>query len=318
MTPCSAISEVTQGGLAGQSCEGPEYETLYALGSNCVVDDTAALIVAQRVCDDWGLDTISTGVAISFAMECYQRGLITKKDSDGLELKFGDAQTMLKMVDLIAQREGLGDLLGQGVKKASKEIGRGSSFFAIHGKGLELGGYECRPYWGQALQFTFSPRGGCHHDMGLPARAEMAMGTGKELKGKGQFVKALALTSTVYDSGVLCTFSKMVLGLDNPRRLISAIWGQEVSNEELKLIAERILTLERAIITRFGVRRKDDLLPERFTKEGYPDQAHLGSVVPLEELKDQFYKAMGWDVDTGVPTAQKLKELGLDFVTLDG
>lgn len=315
ITPCSIFSQVSEGPWTGHSCEGPEYETIYALGSNCCVGDGAALIAAQGVCDDWGLDTISAGVAISFAMECFEKGLITKEDTGGLELSFGNAGAMLKMVEMIALRQGLGNLLAEGVKAAAREIGRDSAFFAIHGKGLELGGYECRISFGQALQFALSPRGGCHHDLGLPARMEMYQGTGTEIKGKGNLLRQTALGSTVFDSSVLCTFSRAVLGLESPSRLISAIWGQELSQDDLRRIADRILCLERAINARFGVRRADDTLPGRMVKEGYPEEGpKQGLVVPLEELKDEFYSAFGWDLGTGLPSLAKLNELGLNYV----
>ncbi|MEE8449596.1 MAG: aldehyde ferredoxin oxidoreductase family protein [Thermodesulfobacteriota bacterium] len=314
LTPCSTYSRVEEGPWTGEDCEGPEYESIYALGSSCLVDDPRALVAAQGRCDDWGLDTMSTGLSISFAMECFEKGLITTKDTDGVELTFGNAQAMLRMVDMIARREGFGALLAEGTKVAAQKIGQGSDFFAMHGKGMEFGGYECRTSFGQALQCALGPRGGCHHDLGLPAWAEMNQGTGTEIAGKGALLKETAARRVIFDSAILCTFTIQVLGLETTARLISAIWGKDLDVSGLKVIAERTINLERAINVRFGVTREDDRLPGRLLSQGYPEGPKKGTVVPLEELKDECYAAFGWDLKTAAPTESKLKELGLDEV----
>lgn len=311
LTPCSAYSRVEEGALMGEECEGPEYESIYALGTNCLVDDPRALVAASGRCDDWGLDTMSTGLTISFAMDCFERGLITTKDTDGMELSFGNAGSMLKMIDMIARRQGFGRLLAEGAKLAADKIGQGSDFFAMHGKGMEFGGYECRTAFGQALQSALGSRGGCHHDLGLPARTEINQGTRTEIAGKGALIKETAAGRVIFDSAVLCTFTIQVLGLETAARLISAVWGKELAVDDLKIIAERAVNLERAINVRFGVRREDDRLPGRLLHEGFPEGPHKGTVVPLEELKDEFYAAFGWDLKTGAPTESTLNQLGL-------
>lgn len=310
--PCSHRDVVREGEYAGTVVDGPEYDTIYAFGSNCGVDRYDAVMAAEKLCDEYGMDTISTGVAVGFAMECYERGLLKGEQAKDLKLYFGNHRDMIELVRRIGERQGLGELLGEGVMRAAAEIGRGSEAFAMHGKGLELGGYECRGAKGQAIQYSVGPRGGCHHDLGLPARQETIAGKGAEMTGKGDLTRRLALSRVVFDSAVLCTFSRSVYKEEIVARALSAITGEEYTESRLLEIAERVLNLERALQARDGLTRAADRLPDRLLKEKLADGPSAGEVVDLEPLKDDFYRAMGWDRDTGRPSAETLRRFGLE------
>ncbi|MBI3016048.1 MAG: aldehyde ferredoxin oxidoreductase family protein [Candidatus Tectomicrobia bacterium] len=312
--PCSHHDVVKEGEYAGTVVEGPEYDTIYSFGSNCGVDRFDAIMAAEKLCDEYGMDTISTGVAISFAMECYERGILKEHDADGLRLYFGNHREMVEMVRRIGERQGLGELLGEGVMRAAAKIGQGSQAFAMHGKGLELGGYECRGAKGQAIQYSVGTRGGCHHDLGLPARTETVGGKGAEMAGKGDLTRRLALSRIVFDSAVLCTFSRSVYSEEVVARALTAITGEKYTAEGLLEIGERVLNLERALQVRDGLTRAGDRLPDRLLKEKLPDGPSAGEVINLEPLKDDFYRAMGWDLETGKPAAGTLRKFGLDQV----
>ncbi|HLB29070.1 MAG TPA: aldehyde ferredoxin oxidoreductase C-terminal domain-containing protein, partial [Dehalococcoidia bacterium] len=308
-SPCSHVSRIESGPYRGARTEGPEYETYYAMGSNCGVDRVDAIVAAEEICDQYGLDTMSVGLAIGFAMECYERGLLSSEDAEELDLRFGNHAAMVEMTRRIAEGQGLGRLLGQGVRAASREI-PGSEEFAMHMKGLEPGGYECRGLNGQALEFALSPRGGCHHALGLPARVEGMKGTGWETAGKGQLLKKGAVDRILYDCAILCTFPLAILGRDILPPLLQASRGQSYSQEDLQKVGMRVLTVERLFNLREGLGRRDDTLPGRLLREPMADGPNAGRAVDLEPLLDDAYAAMGWDAE-GRPTAATLDELGL-------
>jgi aldehyde:ferredoxin oxidoreductase len=312
LTPCAHFVEMMDGQWKGSKIEGPEYETLYSFGSDCGVDDFGAIVAAAQICDEYGIDTISCGATVAFAMECYEKGLISNKDTGGLDLRFGNSEALVKVVEMIANSEGIGVLLGAGTLEASKTI-PGSSGFAMHCKGMEFGGYECRGMWGQALQFALSSRGGCHHAYGLPARTPADTENGTKLAGKGNVVKGAACGRILYDSAVMCSFGRITIGPDNVlfAKIINAITGKSYIVEDLMKIGFRVMTLERMFNAREGLLRKDDYLPRRFVEEPLPDGPRKGSVVPMEELLDEGYQALGWDKATGIPLKETLAALSL-------
>ena len=187
LTPGCRDVEVKEGPYQGAHSD-IEWETIYAFGSQCGVDKMEAIIAAGQICDEFGSDTMSTGMTIGFAMECFEKGLIGSKDTDGVELRFGNDAAMVTMLQKIANQEGFGKELARGTKRLSELI-KGSEPFAMHAKGLELGGYECRGFNGQALQFAISTVGGSHHAYGIPARQEIPDGSGLNVEGKGEYVK---------------------------------------------------------------------------------------------------------------------------------
>lgn len=309
-SPCSHKTRIRGGHYEGFASEGPEYETIYSFGSNCGVDRFDAIVAAEALCDRYGLDTMSVGVAVGFGMECYEKGLIGKDDLGGADLRFGNHEAMVEMVRQIGENTGFGKVLGRGVREASGLI-PGSGHFAMHSKGLELGGLECRGAWGQALEYVLSSRGGCHHALGRPALDEAQKGTGTRVEGKGELIKRLATDRILYDCAVLCTFTRKVLGLDVLAGLVNSIRGSDTTVDEFKITALRVLNLERLFNVREGVDRSLDVLPGRLTGDPLPDGPNMGARVPLGELLDEGYNTFGWDVKTGVPLAETLEELGL-------
>jgi aldehyde:ferredoxin oxidoreductase len=309
--PCAHLIRIGEGPYEGVHCDGPEYETIYAFGSQCGCARFDAVVAAGQICDEYGIDTMTAGVAIGFAMECFERGLISEKDTDGINLRFGDDDAMIAMLRKIVKKEGIGKLLAEGTRYASRHI-PGSEGFAMHAKGMEFGGYECRNSWGQALQFAVNARGGCHHGYGLPARMEHVKGLGTQLEGKGQMVKNAAARRILCDSAMLCTFSYPKIYNDETMAvLFSSLIGREITTADVLKIGERVQTMERLYNAREGLTRNDDQLPSRLTAEPKPDGPGKGSVVPLEALKDDYYRAMGWDVATGLPGKEICRELGI-------
>ena len=289
-----------------------EWEAVYAFGSQCGVDKMEAVIAASQLCDEFGIDNMTAGLTIGFAMECFEKGLIGLKDTDGIELRFGNDAAMMAALKKLVTLEGFGRQLAKGTKRLSEEI-KGSEGFAMHAKGMEFGGYECRGLNGQALQFAISARGGCHHAYGLPARAETMDGTRLNVEGKGEQVKHAAIGRILGDSLILCTFPGPMYTREMQADALSSLFTQPWSVAELNEAGERVMCKERLFNMREGLTRKDDTLPDRLLKEPKPDGPTKGAVVPLEELKDKFYAAMGYDMTTGNPSAEVLKRLGIEL-----
>lgn len=311
---CSKVMKVTEGPHAGATCEGPEYETLYALGSNIGIGDPEFVIAANSLCDELGLDTISCGVVLGFAMECFEKGILTESDLNGRPLTFGDQRGALMLIEDIAHRRGIGDLLAEGTRRASERIGQGSEAFAMHVKGMEMGGYDPRGLKGQAITFAAGNRGGCHHSIGLVGRAEVENGTRLQLQGKGEFVRKAARARIIQDSTTNCTFAfPVTFDVDLWTRLHAACTGMHRTSGELVDCADRINTLERLFNLREGFSHLDDRLPARLMTEPLPDGPASGEVVSAEQLNEllgQYYSAMGWDAH-GRPDCETLDRLGL-------
>jgi len=311
-SPCSHIAEIHSGPYAGARCDGPEYETFYAMGTNLGIDDFAAIVAAEHLCDRYGLDTMSAGVSIGFAMECFEKGILTKNDTDGIEMRFGSADALVKAVEKIGRNEGFGSFLALGTKRMAEKIGKGTDVFAMHAKGMEFGGYDCRGYNGQALQYALSSRGGCHHTLGLPCRVEMVQNNGQSLENKGKMLKSGAIQRIMYDSALTCSFARYIIGDDGIPPLIAAITGDPFTMDDFQEVGERVLNLERMFNVAEGITRKDDQLPRRLLEEPMFEGPNKGAVVPLEPLLDDAYLTLGWDKVTGIPKPETLKRLGLE------
>ncbi len=310
-TPGTREVKVKEGPYKGAHSD-IEWETIYAFGSGCGVDRMEAIIAASQICDEFGIDTMSAGITIGFAMECFERGLIGLKDTDGIRLRFGDDTAMIAMLRRIVSQEGFGKKLAEGTKRLSEQI-KGSEAFAMHVKGLELGGYECRGLNGQALQFAINTRGGCHHTYGLQARVETADGTRLDVEGKGERVKDVAISSMLYDSLIFCVFAgPRILSKEMIAETVSSLSEEKWSVSDLNNVGERIMCQERLFNMREGITREDDTLPIRLLQEPKRDGPTRGVVVPLEELKDEFYKAMGYDLSTGNPTDASIDKLEIE------
>jgi len=310
---------------------GPEYESVAALGPLCLVGNLNVVCKANELCNKYTLDTISTGVVVAFAMECYEKGLLTKKDTDGLDLTWGNHEAELQLIEKIVRREGIGDLLAQGVARAAKKIGRGAEKFALTIKGQELPMHEPRGKKGLGLSYAVSNRGACHlqmidHDDAwqVPENMVPEVGLVKPANpldtsiDKVRLVKAAEDWKATVDSLVMCIYSSFPAGPkpDVVSGIVNSVTGWNITLAELARIGERIFNLCRAFNVREGFSRKDDALPERLS-EPLPDGQYKGQRVSPEELQsmlDNYYEIRGWDEKTGIPMAHKLKELGLDFV----
>ncbi|MBI2184510.1 MAG: aldehyde ferredoxin oxidoreductase family protein [Thaumarchaeota archaeon] len=311
---CTHVESVKTGPYASSSA-CPEYETLCSLGGNCMVDTPEPIIAIEMLCDDLGLDSISLGVALSFVMECCEKGLLKK--SSFMDIQFGDHATMLKLTKMAAYREGPGAALSDGTKILSQEIGQGSERFAMHAKGLELGGYDPRGSKGQGLVFAIGNRGGCHHANGMAFAKELRAGNRFTCEGKGRMVSELASHRIIFDSIVLCAFVSDAISLKEIAKLLTYVTGINYDNDVLLQIGQRINTLERAFNVQEGIRKDLDTLPARLLEEPLPDGMAKGQVLKFEELesmKEEYYACLGWDPRTGIPTQECLERLGMTDV----
>jgi len=330
---CKRAVEVQSGPYA-TSCiyGGPEYETLGSLGSLLCIDDLAAIAKGNELCNRYTLDTISAGVAIGFAMECYENGLLTKEDTEGIEFRFGNAEAMIKGLEWIAFRKNrLGDMLAEGVKSAAAQIGRGAEKFALHVKGQELPMHDPRGKTGQGLSFAVSPTGADHieapHDTPFGAAGPM-MGRIAPLgllepipprdlgPQKVRNYTYLQFVWSLYNSLGVCNFAAgpvWALPLNRLVEVVNAVTGWETSLWELLKAGERAVTMARVFNLREGFGRKDDTLPDRLFEplESGPLQGKGIDRKEFQETLSLFYEAMGWDSREGIPTKGKLAELNL-------
>jgi aldehyde:ferredoxin oxidoreductase len=313
---CEHVALVSEGEYKGTPCR-VEYQPTYAFGSCCGVDRLDAIVKSVEQCDLYGLDAISTGVTIAFAMECFERGILSANETEGLELKFGNAEAMIEMIKRMATRSNLGDVLADGVKRASERIGKGSEEFAMHIKGVEMTGYDIRGLKTAALGYAVSRRGACHlrhgaYDPDVKGRVDRF----KAERGRGKMVVDLEDLYCVIDSLILCKFSRGIWNgpYEDMARIYSLVTGMPVEASELRRAGERISNLGRLYNLREGLRRSDDTVPPRVMSLPIPDGVAEGSRVTRKELDlllDDYYEARGWTRD-GVPKPEKLRELGLE------
>jgi len=323
---CSQLKLAKTGPYAGTLAEGPEYETFYSFGGETGVDNIDAIIAADRLSDELGLDTISAGVAIGFAMELYEKGIISKKDTGGLELNFGNHEAMVALLRMMAYREGIGDLLADGTRVAAKKIGKGSEKYAMHVKGLELPAYDVRGAKAHGLNYaTAYP--GADHNRGYAFQEIFGIPVPKAVdrfavEGKGELTKWNQDTRAVTcDCATMCAFlldmAVPAIATQNTANLMEAVTGLKFTAEQVYQVGERLNNLARAFNLREGFTRADDTLPERLMTEPLKAGASKGHFISKDDLKqmlDEYYTARGWDVATGAPTRKKLVELGLEYV----
>jgi len=311
---CEHIAEVREGPFKGAIAR-VEYEPTMAFGPYCGVDRLDAVIKAIEYCNLYGVDAISTGIVVGFGMECYERELITKEDTGGLELEFGNGEAMVEMVKKIALRKDVGDVLAEGVKRASEKIGRGSEHFAMHIKGVEVTGYELRGLKTCALGYAVSRRGADHQRHGsygwdLGGKVDRF----KADKGRGKLVMGDEDVYCIFDSMILCKFTRGIWDFDLIAKVYSLVTGIPMTGAELLKAGERMSNLARLYNVREGLTRKGDTLPPRIMKDPIPSGVAKGSYVNQEDLDillDGYYEARGWTKE-GVPKKEKLKELGLE------
>ena len=329
---CGRYAGVEEGPWATPPQEGPEYETINMLGSLCGNNDLASIIRANHLCNNLGMDTISTGSVIAFAMECFERGILTKKDLGGRALHWGDSDGILRLLKQIAYREGIGGLLADGVRSAAARLG--AEEFALHVKGLELPAHEPR---GESailgLQYAVSHRGACHmhpnwastwdagkfesglREFGLPwPPADKFAETGHQ---KGTAYRFVVLQGDIAEILGCCIFhswgaADQCLTPQLYGEMLRSLTGRAVTNEGLMLAAERSWNLKRCFNVREGQTRRDDRLPRRMF-EPLPDGPNKGRQIKnLEGMLDEYYDAMGWDREAGIPTKETLRRLDLE------
>lgn len=313
----------------------PEYESTAALSTLCMNDNLVATLKAIELCNKYGMDTMSAGVIIAFAMECYEKGLITKKDTDGLDLTWGNHESIVKLVEQMARREGIGNLLAEGSRKAAEKLGGGAEEFAMHVKGMEFPLHDARGMKGHGLGIATSNRGACHlqvetddmyegqlaPDIGIdkktfPKEHRDRLYAGPE---KVKIVKIIGDLFATFDSLVICKWTTYPCGGYKTQTLadvVAVATGWNFTIDELMKTGERIINLCRAFNVREGITRKDDKLPKRFS-EPLPEGPYKGEAFSEDVFKrmlTQLYKLRGWDEKTGAPTRKKLEELELGYV----
>jgi aldehyde:ferredoxin oxidoreductase len=326
-TRCGQVHHVRFGPFAGEWSEGPEYESVWALGPEVGVVDPAAIIAADHLCDRMGLDTISTGVSIGFLFELAQRGLVGSAEATGLlppestadlDLTWGASDTVLELIRRIAYREGVGDLLAEGTRRAAETLGGDASHYAMHVKGLELPAYDPRGAKAHGIGYAVSNIGGSH----MYGYARQEISAYKEPRpldaqtdtGKGDVIAYNQIRKAIEETLILCNFADTAMDLPFLAAALRTATGiDELGDlDHLWLLGERIVTLERQFNVREGFSRKDDVLPDRMLTEPLVDAGpNTGELIrEPDALLDEYYAALGYDQD-GRPRLATLARLGL-------
>jgi len=328
---CGRICEVKEGPYKTPEHEGGEYETITVFTSFMLNEDMDIAVHCGYLCNKWGIDTISTGAIISFAMECFENGILSESDVEGMDLSWGNSAMLPVLIEKIVFRQGIGDLLANGVQKAAQKLGKGSQEFAIHVKGLEGPGHDPRSGKTLGIAYGTANRGMCHihplegmaYDRGKMDWGMQAHGVRDpeqidrwDERGKGRDCALLQRGLILPD--ILCTCKFMsYAGLDPEHwaRLLSATTGWDMDADELVLVGERVHNVQRLFNIREGLRRKDDILPKRLLQ--VPEFGSYKNnkdcvIKDYNLLLDEYYQACGWDIDTGIPGRKKIEELGLD------
>jgi len=305
----------------GGEYDRPEYETVAAFGPMCLNNDVATVINANDICNHYGIDTISTGNVIAFAMECYERGIITKQDTDGIELTWGNGQAIVAMVEMVAKREGFGAILADGVKRAAERIGRGAEEWAIHVGGQELGYHDPRQIPSRGTAYICDPTPGRHTTFLVARLLEAGPLPGpypefwkprveyRDYGHKSVIYNRCATYEQVLASAGMCKFLIFQPGL-RLIEFISAVTGWDFSLAETQVTGERIQTMRQLFNIREGIDPKHFRLPQRVSQPATMGP-YKDAPLDFDLLRRQYYEAMGWDVDTGYPKKAKLDELGL-------
>lgn len=298
----------------GTECGGPEYETLWSFGPDCDVYDLNAVDVANMLCNEYGLDTISVGATIAAAMELYQRGFIKDEEimADGVSLKWGDADAMVAWTKKIGLREGFGDKMADGSYRLCDSYGVPEYSMTV--KKQELPAYDPRAVQGHGITYAVNNRGGCHikgymispEILGYPEKLDRFAD-----EGKAAYAKVFHDLTAVIDSLGLCIFTTFGLGLPDFVDMYNAVVGEEHDNESLLRAGDRIWTLEKLFNLKAGFTKDDDTLPKRLLEDPIENGPSKGNVHHLKKLLPEYYSVRGWD-ENGIPTDETLTALGLE------
>ncbi|MHA1209457.1 MAG: aldehyde ferredoxin oxidoreductase family protein [Candidatus Freyarchaeota archaeon] len=306
---CGRVTEVKAGKYKSAG-EGPEYETIWAFGSQCGISDLEAIAKANYLCNELGLDTISMGSTIGCAMELYEKGKVSK-DAAGRELNWGDPDVIVELTEKAGKREGFGDDLAEGSLRLAEKYGAPEISMSV--KGQELPAYDPRGAQGQGLQYATTNRGGCHvrgymispEILGIPEKLDRF-----SIEGKEVWVKNFQDLTAVIDSSGMCLFTSFALGAQEYAALLASATGIDWTGDELMVIGDRIWNVERLFNIKAGFTAEDDTLPPRLLKEPMPEGPSKGYVVQLDKMLPKYYEVRGWDAN-GVPTKEKLEQLGI-------
>ncbi len=291
---------------------GPEYETIWAFGSDCGVKDLEAIIEANHWCNQYGIDTITAGATLAAAMELKEKGYLEDVDFEGQPLDFGNAEAMVYWLHKMGKREGFGDKMADGSLVLCKSYGREDLSMTV--KGLEIPAYDPRGVQGHGLTYATSNRGGCHvrgymispEILGLPDKLDRM-----ELQDKPLWVKIFQDLTAFIDSSGLCLFTSFALGADDYANIYNAVVGTEWTGDDVLKAGERIYNIERQFNLAAGFTASDDTLPERLLKVPMPEGPTKGHVHQLDKLLPEYYQLRGWN-EMGIPTQERLVELGLE------
>ena len=290
--------------------EGPEYENAWSLGADCGIDDFDAILKSNTLCNDLGLDPISLGATVAAAMELYEKGILTEEQT-GMPLPFGSGEALVALTEATALRQGFGDELAEGSKRMCDKFGEPDAFMGV--KGQEFPAYDPRAIQGMGLGYATSNRGACHL-RAYTVSAEVLAAEPEDpraTEGKADLVTAFQNVSTAVDATGLCLFVTFGTTLESIRPILVAATGQELSDDELTQVGERIWNLERIWNNRAGLTATDDMLPKRMLEDAIPAGPAAGEVNRLAEMLPEYYRVRGWSAE-GEPSAEKLAELGID------
>ena len=328
---CGRGTEIREGKWHGHRGEGPEYETTDTLGPMCGISDINTITMANYRCNELGLDTISAGSTIAFAMECFSKGILTSEQTEGLEINFGDGDLLVNLIEKIAFRDGIGDWLAEGSRFLSRQLGQGSEQFAMQVKGLELPAYDPRAAKITGIGYVTANRGGDHMTGYIqgPTFFDIPFLIVEESSIRDPFVAnpaEIPILVDMEDALTLmdciggCKFMGIQLTCEDILELFTATTGMEFTVEEFRRCGERVYNLERVMCVYDGVTRQQDTLPGRLLYEPLPDGPAQGMVIDpatLEMMKDAYYERRGWDCLKGIPSPEKLSELGLEELATD-
>jgi len=316
---CKRNVKVDEGPYQMETGAGPEYETMGAFGTMCMISDQAAVNKLNELCNRFGLDTISCGCTAAFAIDCYEAGILTDADTDGLKLNWGNADAVIELVKKIAARDGIGDLLAEGSRAAARKIGKGAPDLTSEVKGLEAPMHDPRAFHGLGLAYAMSIRGACHLShadlfveqggVGIPEAGVEGPFVGQSSEGKASLVFATENLGAILQSMGLCVFGAASLDLGDMANMLNATTGHGYTKEELLKIGEKLWLLKRAINNMMGVTVEDDKLPKKIltpTQEG----GQAGSVPDIEMMMKEYYDIRGLDM-MGIVKKEKLTEVGL-------
>jgi aldehyde:ferredoxin oxidoreductase len=316
---CDRYCYIKDGEYAGTYVGGPEYYTMLSFGSRLGNSDLPTILKANDLCNRYGLDTGSTGGIIAFAMECYEKGLLTKEMADGLDLAWGNTKSIIALVEKIAKRQGFGEILAQGFKKSVEYIGEESKRFAINIKGMDPPTLDPRALKVYNFRYAVASRGGDHLRISVHAAYELDKLPVDEAARRLRFWQKIVTIPdimgvckfpyTFYSEGPEVTFKKV---LELVPAAIKAITGIEIDGDKLLKVSERVELIERSVNIRYGLKPSDDDLPERFKKEPMPSGPKKGAIHDLvDELKVFFYDDAKWDLVTGIPYEEQYEALDM-------